>query len=193
MGEEKSISVKYNGKFAYNTLGKGLSKYIDNDPVIVCIGTDKCIGDSLGPMVGTLLLRDNLPFRVYGTLRNPIHALNINKKLAYIRIRHPFSYIIAIDACIGDKNEIGNIYLRNSPVFPGKGVGKEIKSVGDISIVGMVDSEESDIKYSLYQLRLGFVMDMAETIVKGLRKALLYNIKDNNLSIKDNKTINLSL
>ena len=37
---------------------------------IVCIGTDKCIADSLGPLVGTMLTKNNICIDVYGTLEN---------------------------------------------------------------------------------------------------------------------------
>jgi len=171
MGIKKDFSVMYDDKYSEFMLGENLAEFIKRDPVIVCIGTDKCIGDSLGPLVGSLLKRDNIPITVYGTLSDPIHALNINRKINYIKMRHPMSFIIAIDACIGDKKEVGRIYVREGPVFPGKGVGKEIKSIGDISLVGMVDSTENDLKKSLYNIRLGFVMDMAEKIVKSIKMA----------------------
>ena len=45
------------------------------DITYVCIGTDRSIGDSLGPMVGTMLNYNNL--MVYGTIESPVHGLNI--------------------------------------------------------------------------------------------------------------------
>lgn len=40
-------------------------------PVILCIGTDRLIGDSLGPITGSFLLRYGCPCPVYGTLMQP--------------------------------------------------------------------------------------------------------------------------
>lgn len=171
MGIKNDFNVRYDDKYSEIILGENLAEFIRKDPVIVCIGTDKCIGDSLGPLVGSLLKRDKIPVTVYGTLSDPIHALNIDRKIKYIKMRHPFSFIIAIDACIGNKKEVGRIYVREGPVFPGKGVGKEIKSIGDVSLVGMVDSTENDLKTSLYNIRLGFVMDIAEKIVGSIKMA----------------------
>ena len=57
--------------------------------VIVCIGTDRSTGDSLGPLVGTLLSEktenSSSSFHVYGTLDDPIHAMNLQEKLNEIK------------------------------------------------------------------------------------------------------------
>ena len=63
-----------------------LKKYIKPQTIIVCIGTDKCIGDCLGPLVGTLLKENSFPIPIYGTLANPIHALNLEKSIYEIKI-----------------------------------------------------------------------------------------------------------
>ncbi|MFR3322802.1 MAG: DUF1256 domain-containing protein [Lachnospiraceae bacterium] len=57
-------------------------------PVILCIGTDRLIGDSLGPLTGSLLQRAHCPLPVYGTLAQPVHALNLADFLAEIRRTH---------------------------------------------------------------------------------------------------------
>ncbi|RKD32363.1 spore protease YyaC [Thermohalobacter berrensis] len=166
--------VYYNDRFASETLGRHLKPYLKNDMIIICVGTDKCIGDCLGPLVGTLLKKSNFPYPVYGTLGSPIHALNLKEKLINIKQRHPFNFAIAIDACLGEEENIGIIQVRQSPIFPGKGVGKNLPSIGDISIIGIVDSLKSDNNISLHNIRLGFVMEMAETITRALIKAAKY-------------------
>src|SRR4051794_9429675 len=53
--------------------------------VFVCIGTDRSTGDSLGPLVGSFLEeKDISSFHVYGTLDEPIHAVNLNDRLREI-------------------------------------------------------------------------------------------------------------
>src|SRR3954447_9090991 len=65
--------------------------------VIVCIGTDRSTGDSLGPLVGTLLEEKNPnSFYVYGTLEDPIHAVNLAEKLKEIKEKHFHPFIIGI-------------------------------------------------------------------------------------------------
>ena len=81
-------------------------------PVILCIGTDRLIGDSLGPLAGSLLQRAHCPLPVYGTLAQPVHALNLTDFLAEIRRTHPNSPVIAIDASLGPASRIGCLTLR---------------------------------------------------------------------------------
>lgn len=69
-----------------NTLIEKLNCITDyeEDTVIVCIGTPRIIGDSLGPLVGTYIEQQDKNIKVYGTIENPVHALNledIKKKL----------------------------------------------------------------------------------------------------------------
>lgn len=140
--------------------------------LILCIGTDKYIGDSLGPLVGTMLEKMNLACPVYGTLENPIHAVNLRKQLAYLEHAYPKHQIIALDACLGSDDSVGSIQLRNGCLFPGKGVGKKLPAVGDISIVGIVDSCDHEEFFFMHNIRLNLVIKMAEIMSKGIFEAL---------------------
>lgn len=138
---------------------------------IVCIGTDKCIGDCLGPMVGTLLEKcgtDN----VCGTLEYPIHAINIPIRLPEIKQQHKNSFIIAVDACLGAGDEIGNINLRDVPIRPGKGVGKTLESIGQMSLVGIVDNKDLEIDFVHRPIRMGFVWDLALKVTSVIVQAI---------------------
>jgi len=149
--------------------------------IIVNIGTDKVIGDSVAPLLGTLLNEQNLYWKVYGTLENPIHALNIDKKLVEINNMHPNAFIIAIDACLSSNDNIGEIHLRDCPINPGKGVGKELPSVGDLSIVGIVDTSEFSGIFSSRVIRLHMIYEMANKIKNELLKVhnkLINEIED---------------
>lgn len=67
----------------------------ERDIIFFCIGTDRSTGDSLGPLVGTQLIKKNLPAeRVYGTLDRPVHAINLDETLseAVLRHRDPLSW-----------------------------------------------------------------------------------------------------
>jgi len=158
------IKSYYKNIFAYYELAYFLKDYIKENTLIVCIGTDRCIGDCLGPMVGSLLLENRFPLPVFGTISEPIHALNIDKRLSEIRELYPKSSIIGIDACLGDLNSIGEVQIRDIPVHPGKGVGKSLQSVGETSIIGIVDSNENDEIFTNRNIRLNIVMDMAKVI-----------------------------
>lgn len=162
------IKTHFSNPLSYYELSYFIKNYFDKNVLIVCIGTDRCIGDCLGPLVGTYLKENNFPLPVYGTIADPIHALNINKKLENINNKHPTSSIIGIDACLGDEKNIGEIQARNYPIHPGKGVGKSLPIVGKSSIIGIVDSNSSDELFTNRNIRLDLVMAMAKVITHAI-------------------------
>lgn len=141
--------------------------------VFVCIGTDRCIGDVVGPMVGTKLEALNKDLNVYGTLHFPVHALNIDNRLAEMYSNHPNAFIIGIDACLGDEEDIGMIRLRNVPIRPGKGVGKDLPGVGDMSLVSIVDSSDNSEFFFSRSIRLSFIMDIVDKIIENINDLLI--------------------
>lgn len=141
--------------------------------VVVNIGTDKCIGDCLAPMVGTILDSKGYP-NIEGTLDNPIHALNIATSLSTIEFKYENPFILGIDACIGDFNDIGKIQLRNRALRPGEGVGKSLPKVGDMSIVGVVDDAEVSTSFVQRPIRLSFIVKLAERIAKCIEEVYGY-------------------
>ena len=163
-----------NSKTYSYDLALEISNYISKNTVIVCIGTDKCIGDCLGPLVGSILTDNNFPLPVYGTLSSPIHALNIDERLKEIHAIQPDSTIIGVDACLGNQDDVGQVRTRNYAIHPGKGVGKELPEVGIASIIGIVDSSDNSEFFFSRSIRLSFIMDMAKTISKALIDA--YNL-----------------
>lgn len=162
------VKANYKDSLAYYDIACFLKKYIHEDTVIVCVGTDMCIGDCLGPLVGTLLKDFNFPLPIYGTLSEPIHALNIDKKLTEIKKIHPNSPIIGIDACLGDSGDIGEVQARDYPVHPGKGVNKSLPKVGETSIIGIIDSSDNDEIFNNNSIRLNLILDMAKIIKDSL-------------------------
>ncbi|WP_297520966.1 spore protease YyaC [uncultured Clostridium sp.] len=173
------IKSYYKDSLSYYKLAHFLKDYI-NDSIIICIGTDKCIGDCLGPLIGSSLLEKNFPLPIYGTLEHPIHALNIDIELERIYKLHPYSTIIAIDACLGDIKAIGEIHLKTDSLKPGKGVGKLLPSVGDLSIIGIIDSSSKKDLFSSRAIRLNLVMDISKVIVNALLSAYTLNVDLNN-------------
>lgn len=139
--------------------------------VIVCIGTDRSTGDSLGPLVGTKLYDKNLEHvHVYGTLDDPIHAVNLEEKLAYIQTKHLTPFIIAIDACLGRLKSVGQITVADGPVMPGAGVKKDLPPVGDIHITGIVNVSGFMEFFVLQNTRLSLVMKMATVVANSIQE-----------------------
>lgn len=167
------IKVSHIDNNAINILSNYLKDIIKPNTLIVCIGTDKCIGDCLGPLVGTLLLKNNYPYEVIGTLENPAHAVNLNKVIDTINSEYSDFDIIAIDACLSSNEYIGSIQLKKGPIHPGKGVGKNLPRIGNISIIGIVDTYESSDIFSIKGIRLNLIMKMAEVISSAIISATL--------------------
>lgn len=140
--------------------------------VFVCIGTDRSTGDSLGPLVGTLLEeKPIMPFFVYGTLDEPIHAVNLSDKISEIKGKHKNPFIIGIDACLGRLKNVGVIQIADGPVKPGAGVNKDLPEVGDIHITGIVNVSGFMEFFVLQNTRLNLVLKMAKTIANGIHEA----------------------
>lgn len=153
-----------------------VDKYLESGKkefVIVNIGTDKCIGDCLGPMVGSFLKEQwSSVNNVEGTIEHPIHALNIQTSMETIRFKYDNPFIVGVDACIGEPESIGDILLRDTCLRPGKGVGKKLCEVGDISIVGVVADKATSDYFTQLSIRLHFIMTMASKIATILDEAV---------------------
>lgn len=174
------FKVEYRSENADEHLAQHLAqrfqlKPYENDIVIVCIGTDRSTGDALGPLVGSKLQAETSRLvQVYGTLDDPVHAMNLIEKLEFIQSTHPQSTIIAIDACLGQFSHVGNINVANGPLKPGAGVKKELPSVGTFHITGIVNVGGFMEYFVLQNTRLAVVMRMAEIIASGLSKAIAH-------------------
>lgn len=168
--------MHYKDILAYYELAYFIKDYLDINTIIVCIGTDRCIGDCLGPLVGTFLKERSFPLPVYGTISEPIHALNLEKRLTEIKSIHPKASIIGVDACLGDGDSIGEIQGRDYPIHPGKGVGKSLPDVGESSIIGIVDSSDNNELFTNRTIRLNLIMEMSKVISDGLIHALYLSL-----------------
>lgn len=155
-------------------LGQRLQEMLQNeaeentDTIILCIGTDRATGDSLGPLVGSILSESPCSYKIYGTLRHPVHALNLKEYILRIYNSHTHPTIIAVDASLGNSSDVGLITLSNSPLFPGIGVNKKLPAIGDISITGIVNMSGKPGLSLLQSTRLYSVMKMSEYIANAL-------------------------
>ena len=126
-----------------------------------------------------MLKENSFPIPIYGSLANPIHALNLEKSIYEIKRIYPCSTIIGIDACLGDTNSIGEIHTRDYPIHPGKGVGKSLPDVGVASIIGIIDSSDAAEFFTSRSIRLHLVFEMAKVISNGLINAYYLNSLSN--------------
>ena len=172
-------------KFAETGIITALSEILQEDktPVILCIGSDLALGDSLGPLTGTMLQNKNTDAFIYGTLKKPVTAKEIKYINTYIKELHPNSKVIAIDAAIGEGEDIGLIKIYDKGLKPGLGADKNLCTVGDISILGIV-AVKSFLNYSLLNsTRLNLIYKMSEIISAAVNSYLSCINKDTNNSI----------
>lgn len=143
-------------------------------PIFVCIGSDLVLGDSLGPLIGTMLKKQGARSYIYGTLNYPVTAKEINYARTYLKQMHPNSITIAIDAAVGESDDVGIIRVVDKGLKPGLGVEKNLGSVGDVSIIGVVASKSLQ-NFNLFNAtRLNLIFKMAEKISSGILKYVNY-------------------
>jgi len=161
--------------------------------IFLCIGTDRSTGDSLGPLIGHKLqniLSDE--FVLYGTLENPVHAKNLCSVIEEINLKYNDPYIIAIDACLGSFQNIGNIVIEEKPLSPGSAMNKDPPSVGNLSITGIVNMSGTLEFMVLQNTRLYTVMHLADVISRGIYHSILKTVgskKKSNFNLTLSNTI----
>lgn len=138
---------------------------LDAPPVVLCIGSDLAVGDSLGPITGTLVRRrGEFGGYLYGTLKCPVTAKEVKYVNDFLRKTHPNSKIIAVDAAVGEEGDVGLIKVTEGAVRPGSGANKRLGKVGDVSVLGIV-ARKTAFSYSVLNLtRLNVIYAMAERI-----------------------------
>jgi putative sporulation protein YyaC len=140
--------------------------------VLVAIGTDRLTGDSLGPLVGSRAreLAPGLP--IYGTLDEPVHAVNLAATLKEIDQAHREPLVVAVDACLGQPRNVGTVSVGRGPLHPGTGVHKDLPLVGEIFISGVVNVGGFMEFLVLQNTRLCLVMQLADCIAQALVSAV---------------------
>lgn len=138
--------------------------------LFLCIGSDRSTGDSLGPLVGYKLEQtvggSSLP--LFGTLRQPVHAINLEETMRHIRTEYQDHVVVAVDASVGRHEHVGYITVGMGSLKPGLGVRKNLGAVGDVFITGIVGSGGAWEPLLLQNTRLSMVMELADCIYKGI-------------------------
>ena len=159
------------GNFLYSEL---LDIYTSKREIIfICVGTDRCTGDSLGSLVGYKSKNffkslSKLNIFIYGSLESPVHAKNIVSIIDKIKLSFKNPFIVAIDSCLGPINNIGKVFINNTPLYPGLAVNKDLPPVGDLSITGIVNISGNYEFLILQNTRLFTVMSLADCISNGI-------------------------
>ena len=146
---------------------------INDDFVVVCVGSDLVLGDSLGPLLGTFLKDRGLLLPIYGCLGQPVTAKEIVFLGKFINKIHPNCKVLAIDAGVGEPIDVGSVKVLGQGLKPGLGVNKVLPTIGDVSIVGVVASKSLRNERLFNLTRLSLVYKMATVIADGIIKSCL--------------------
>ena len=158
--------------YLYNNLKDIL--YSNRDIIFICIGTDRCTGDSLGPLIGYKLKNiSKNKIHIYGSLESPIHSKNLIEIINKINLNFDNPYIIAIDSCLGKISNIGKVFIDKKSLQPGLALNKNLPPIGDLSITGIVNIGGNFEFIVLQNTRLYTVMSLADCIYKGIYHFIL--------------------
>ena len=153
--------------------------------VIICIGTDRSTGDSLGPIIGYKLRGMNYSnVYVYGDLESPVHAKNLQETVESIYKRYEKPFLIAVDASLGRADHVGFISVGKGSIRPGSALNKELEPVGHMHITGIVNAGGFMEFMILQNTRLGTVMKIADIVATGLKYVMWKVTKEDVFSEK---------
>ncbi|MBP1971041.1 putative sporulation protein YyaC [Virgibacillus natechei] len=163
-----SLRMLHNDTDLLTAMGEKIISWLPEFPrdyVAVCIGTDRSTGDALGPLTGTFFSEMKPKhITIYGTLHEPVHAMNLENYIKLINNNHKNPYIIAIDACLGKNNSVGYLITGNGPIKPGAALNKPLPPIGDLYITGVVNVSGFMEQVILQNTRLSVVTDMSKQI-----------------------------
>lgn len=167
--ENQYMRAHYDDSKGLSELQLRLQEHIhnakDREVILLCIGTDRSTGDSLGPLTGTKLKEKCIPgLTVVGTLANPVHAENLEKTIKDLDRNYYNPFIIGLDACLGHLDSVGYITLTDGPLKPGTAVKKELPEVGEIHLTGIVNINGFMQYMVLQNTRLNLVWQMSDAI-----------------------------
>ncbi|KAB7705663.1 spore protease YyaC [Bacillus aerolatus] len=149
-----------------------LQHSFNKEIIFLCIGSDRSTGDSLGPIIGSMLKEKQFPYPIYGTLEEPVHALNLEKVLKEIYKTYEEPIVFGIDACLGDEKQIGYILFKEEPFIPGNALNKALPKVGDFHMRAIVNYlDPISPAQSLNNTRLYEVVSLAKIITKIITRA----------------------
>ncbi len=140
-------------------------------PVVLCIGSLGVVGDSLGPLVGDILKAEGVNAFVYGCTDRPVNGINYGEYVEFLKAKHS-GVVIAVDASVGDKSDVGKIKIASGGVSAGGALNRDLGRFGDLGIIGIVAPKcENNLK-SLMNVPKQYVEFMAVRVALRVNEIL---------------------
>ena len=144
--------------------------------IFLCIGTNKVIGDSVGPIVGNeLKSMENNFVQIYGTMDNTLNFINAREiiKELYYNFDNPF--LVTIDAALSEIKKRGDIVVSDGYIKIGKALQKSICFYSNINIKCVVGKsyleKEKNVK-ELKSVKIEETMEIANVVSSGIKNVL---------------------
>lgn len=145
--------------------------------IFLCVGTDKVIGDCVGPIVGSTLRknRKNDNIKIYGTLEETLNFKNIQEVINNKIRKYHNPFLITIDAALGEEELLGKIFVGEGKIALGDSLGRKIESPSHIYIKGVVgkyyDNPQKNIE-TLKKVNQDEVIKLSKQISKGINEVI---------------------
>jgi len=145
---------------------------------ILCIGTNKLVGDSLGPIVGEKLknrLAQKEKIAVYGNMEETLNFKNAKQVLEQVVTIGKTPFIIGIDSALGKQEMVGKIIVGKGKLQIGSALGKKLGYPTHIHIKAVVGTDtkswQKNIKV-LEQIKNKNIYKISNDIVEGVCQIL---------------------
>ena len=151
------------------------SRRMKRETVVICIGSDRVSGDMLGPLVGSALREEyRLPCPVYGWVGESVNGVNLEQYLEMVEKKHPESALIAVDAALGKKEDVGRVRLKKGGIKAGGALERKGERIGDVGVIGVVAGEKpaSEVYATLLAVPFSLVESLAARIAGLIYEAL---------------------
>lgn len=110
--------------------------------MVLCVGIVHSTGDSLGPLVGTELLKrkvlDLNTTGVCGSLAEPVHLLNVLDTWRDIQQNYANFWTLVVDSALTQDVGLDNLQFGVGPSHPASGAGHNLPGVGEAALLGCV-------------------------------------------------------
>lgn len=145
-----------------------------SDIVILCVGTDKLIGDLVGPIAGQKLKRlfkDFEKITVYGDIKETVNITNLNKIISEIIANYDQPFIITIDSALGPKEKVETVWVSTGNLNPGSALKKQESCRSNVNFKAVVGE---NLKNNI--LNFNVLNSIERNVVQRLANEITYHV-----------------
>lgn len=145
-----------------------------SDVVVLCVGTDKLVGDLVGPLVGHKLKRlfkDCEKIKIYGDIKETVNITNVNEIVSEVITNYNQPFIITIDSALGPKEAIETVWVSTGKLEPGKALAKEKSCNSNVSFKAVVGED-----FQNAVLNFNVLNSIERRVVQKLANEITYHV-----------------